>query len=293
MKSSRLTRSASSSWVVAALLALAAPAQPQQQQYPTLGHALFAAGFTEVLIIDHMVPYPPGCVPGESCTGASAVYRRYPYNPNAVLLRDRFGYGDNGHMGSVVGERASRAPFECYVRAGLLPGFGSPTYDATLEPLFADTWYVGRPNQRPVYETMAATFPHGCDGDEPPSPEPTATPAPTPRATPAPCPAGCSRISFGGCACPTATPAPIPQPTATPCASPPPCPTCGPAEAHVIERMPAEVAATLRAGVNALGKRWSASKAAALAWIDGHRRVYVPSPRSTGDSGAQHLEVPR
>lgn len=106
---------------------------------------------------------------------------------------------------------------------------------------------------------------------------PTPTPSPSPQPTPQP----------------TATPAPQPTPVATPMPTPAPtCPVCPPAEQHVAERMSAEVAATLRAGVNALGKRWSTSKARALAWIDAHRTTYVPSTRSTGQT-AQHLEAPR
>lgn len=92
-------------------------------------------------------------------------------------------------------------------------------------------------------------------------------------------------------ATPTPTPAPTPQPTATPTPTVTPCPVCPPAEAHVREVMPVKVAATLRAGTKALGKRWAKDVAAALAWLDAHRLVYVPSTRSTGQTG-QKVEAP-
>jgi hypothetical protein len=107
----------------------------------------------------------------------------------------------------------------------------------------------------------------GCQGADP-QPNPSPTPVPTPHPSPTPQP--------------TATP-PVVQPSPSPCPTASPCPSC-PSYTH--ERIPLDVRATLKAGVNALGKKWAQSVVVARAWIAAHQGGwYVPSDRSTGQTG--------
>lgn len=88
---------------------------------------------------------------------------------------------------------------------------------------------------------------------------------------------------------PMPTPVPLPVPTPSPVATPPPpvpcatsCPTCVP-ETHKAKRLPVKDVATLRAGLNALGKKWDKLKIEASKLLDElGSEVYVPDTRSTG-----------
>lgn len=207
---------------------------------------------------------PDNCAADAPC--AYALTFDQPFAPDGALWTARV---FRRVAGGQVGERLidmSVEPCASAVRArfGLAPG-----YD--LRGDVFDNNYVTTPSGRNLNDAVIAPL---CrePATPPAAPTPTPAPAPTPAPTPAP------------------PPAPTPAPTAA--APPPPaCPTCPPAEAHVLERMPADVAASLRAGTRALGKRWADSVKRAQAWLDSHRVIYVPSPRSTGETG-QKFEAP-